>query len=113
MWRTLQRAGSRLVSTLGGNHDHRGENPSRDRQGADAGIMKPMLRKNPRAVTFARKGGNSHGPARATKRTPQDTSDRALISLLKRLKATSDPNEIRRLSDQIERVVFHKQFRNA
>jgi len=44
---------------------------------------------------------------------PIDTSDKALLSLLNRLKATVDPAEIRELSDQIERVVFHKQFRNA
>jgi hypothetical protein len=44
---------------------------------------------------------------------PIDTSDKALLSLLTRLKATVDPAEIRELSDQIERVVFHKQFRNA
>jgi hypothetical protein len=44
---------------------------------------------------------------------PIDTSDKALLNLLKRLKATVDPAEIRELSDQIERVVFHKQFRNA
>jgi len=42
-----------------------------------------------------------------------DTSDRALTMLLKRLRTTTDLAEIRRLSDQIERVVFNKQFRNA
>src|SRR6266540_1983842 len=42
-----------------------------------------------------------------------DTSDSALAVLLKRLKATVDPDEIRQLADQIERVVFHKQFANA
>jgi hypothetical protein len=42
-----------------------------------------------------------------------DTSDSALAALLKRLKATVDPDEIRRLCDQVERVVFHKQFENA
>jgi hypothetical protein len=42
-----------------------------------------------------------------------DTSDRVLADLLKRLKATADPNEIRQLSDQIERIIFHKQFTNA
>lgn len=42
-----------------------------------------------------------------------DTSDRALASLLKRLKTSVDPNEIRELSHQIEQVVFHKQFENA
>ena len=44
---------------------------------------------------------------------PVDTSDKALLNLLNRLKATVNPAEIRDLSDQIERVVFHKQFRNA
>src|SRR5258708_27686257 len=34
-----------------------------------------------------------------------DTSDSALAVLLKRLKATADPDEVRRLADQIERVV--------
>src|SRR6266542_3831286 len=42
-----------------------------------------------------------------------DASDHALLALLKRLKATNEPNEIRQLSDRIERVVFHKQYKNA
>jgi len=42
-----------------------------------------------------------------------DASDSALVKLLNRLRATVDPKEIRQLSDQIERVVFHKQFTNA
>jgi len=42
-----------------------------------------------------------------------DTSDYALLALLKRLKATNDPSEIRQLSDQLERVIFHKQFQNG
>ncbi|HXA49441.1 MAG TPA: hypothetical protein VNV86_04015 [Candidatus Acidoferrum sp.] len=42
-----------------------------------------------------------------------DTSDHAVLALLKRLKSTSDPKEVRRLSDQLERVIFHKQFQNA
>lgn len=42
-----------------------------------------------------------------------DTSDKALLNLLSRLKATVNPAEIRDLSDQIERVVFHKQIMNA
>ena len=44
---------------------------------------------------------------------PVDTSDEALAALLNRLKAAVDPNEIRQLSDQIKRVVFHKQFTDA
>jgi len=56
------------------------------------------------------KGGNN----RATPATAApDTSDHALLALLKRLKATNEPNEIRQLSDRIERVVFHKQYKNV
>jgi hypothetical protein len=42
-----------------------------------------------------------------------DTSDQVLAALLNRLKAAVDLAEIRQLSGQIERVVFHKQFTNA
>jgi hypothetical protein len=42
-----------------------------------------------------------------------DTSDGALLTLLSRLKVTADPAEIRKLSDEIERIVFHKQFTNG
>jgi len=42
-----------------------------------------------------------------------DSDDRMLISLLNRLKETIDPTEIRQLSDQIERVVFHKQVEDV
>jgi hypothetical protein len=42
-----------------------------------------------------------------------DTSDNAVMALLKRIKATSDQNEIRQLSDQLERVIFHKQYANT
>jgi len=45
--------------------------------------------------------------------TRVDTSDRALLALLKSIKATDNPAEIRRLADQLERVIFHKQFENA
>src|SRR5579871_5690776 len=41
---------------------------------------------------------------------PVDTSDEALSVLLGRLKGALDPDEIRQLSDEIERVMFHKQF---
>jgi hypothetical protein len=42
-----------------------------------------------------------------------DTSDKAVLTLLKRLKETDDQNEIRQLSDQLERVIFHKQYANT
>lgn len=42
-----------------------------------------------------------------------DESDARLIALLTRLRETTDLEEVHRLSLQIERVVFHKQFANA
>ncbi|MGB7759284.1 MAG: hypothetical protein WBL61_05615 [Bryobacteraceae bacterium] len=42
-----------------------------------------------------------------------DHSDEALLSLLKRIRATDNPAEFRRLSDKIARVIFHRQFENA
>jgi hypothetical protein len=42
-----------------------------------------------------------------------DTSDSAALALLKRIRETNDQNEIRELSDQLERVIFHKQYANA
>ncbi len=42
-----------------------------------------------------------------------DASDQALVVALNRLKETVDPAEIRQLSEQIERIVFHQQFKNA
>ena len=47
----------------------------------------------------------------ATPRT--DTSDEALLALLRRLRTTNDRSEIRQLSHQLERVIFHRQFENA
>lgn len=50
----------------------------------------------------------------ATKAAPtMDTSDGAVLARLKRIKATGNRNEIRRLSDQLERVIFHKQYVKA
>ncbi len=42
-----------------------------------------------------------------------NTSDHALLTLLKRLKETGDPTKIRRISNQLERLIFHKQFKNT
>ena len=42
-----------------------------------------------------------------------DTSDKAVLILLKRIREAKDQNEIRRLSDQLERVIFHKQYANV
>jgi len=52
-----------------------------------------------------------------TKSTPphpvRDTSDQALRTLLVRLRAATDLIEIRLLSEQIERLIFHTQFDNG
>jgi hypothetical protein len=42
-----------------------------------------------------------------------DSSDHALLDLLKRLKKAKNPAEVRRISGQLERVIFHKQYKNA
>jgi hypothetical protein len=42
-----------------------------------------------------------------------DTSDHAALMLLGRIRATNDPTEIRNLSDRLERVIFHKQYKSA
>jgi hypothetical protein len=42
-----------------------------------------------------------------------DHSDEALAAMLNRFKATDDPDEIRQLSDQIERIIFHRQPTDA
>jgi hypothetical protein len=56
----------------------------------------------------------NHKPVESTATAaPLDTSDEALAVILKRLKETDDPIEIRELSGQLERVIFHKQFENA
>jgi hypothetical protein len=100
-------------------------------------------KKDPAAVALGRKGGKKGGPARAAKLTPKqrsdsarkavqarwtkakegkdyivvkstmDTSDNAVLALLKRIKAANNQKEIRQLSDQLERVIFHKQYANA
>ena len=48
---------------------------------------------------------------KATDAAPANAaSDRALLDLLHQLKTTNDITKIRALSDQIERIVFHRQF---
>jgi hypothetical protein len=40
-------------------------------------------------------------------------SKQALHLCLKRLKNARDDNEVRRLAEELQRIVFHKQYRNA
>jgi hypothetical protein len=87
-----------------------------------------MARKNPATVVLGRKARKKGGRVRTAKLTREqrsksarqkeqvpslDNSDQALATLLDRLRASVDPAEIRQLSDQIERIVFHRQFANA
>lgn len=96
--------------------------------------------KNPAAVALGRKGGKKGGPARAAKLTPEqrsesarkavqarwaksneaapaatvsDTSKKALHLCLKRIKDAKNESEIRRLTEELQRIVFHRQYRNA
>ena len=45
--------------------------------------------------------------------TVVDTSKKALHLCLKRIKDAKDENEIRRLTEELQRIVFHRQYRNA
>ena len=102
--------------------------------------LKAEENKYPAAVALGRRGGKKGGPARAAKLTPQqrsesarkavqarwakakqaagaatsmvDTSDDTVLALLKRIKAANDPGEVRKLSDRLEQVIFHKQYAN-
>ena len=49
----------------------------------------------------------------ATSTAVVDSSNQALLRVLQSLKTESDPAEVRRLSDQLERIIFHKQYDNA
>jgi len=72
-----------------------------------------------RSAVQARSANADNGRSPKKKRTIKElgvaiaTSDRALAALLERLKGTVASDEIRSLSDQIERVIFHKQFANT
>ena len=91
-------------------------------------------KKNPAAVALGRKGGKKGGPARAAKLTPEqrsesarkavqarwskatpvlDTSKKALRLCLKRIKDAKNENELRRLTQELQRIVFHRQYQNA
>src|SRR5437762_11353381 len=95
-------------------------------------------KKNSAAVALGRKGGKKGGPARAAKLTPEqrsesarqavqarwakskkkgnsagDTSKKALHLCLKRIKGAKSETELRRLTEELQRIVFHKQYQNA
>lgn len=41
----------------------------------------------------------------------REASDRAVLLLLEQIKATNDQAKIRELTNELERVIFHKQYR--
>jgi hypothetical protein len=44
---------------------------------------------------------------------PVATSKKALHACLKRIKEAKNENDLRRLTEDLQRIVFHKQYRNA
>src|SRR6185312_10591031 len=96
--------------------------------------VKAAKKKNPAAVALGRKGGKKGGPARAAKLTPEqrsdsarkavtarwskakngggvtthvlDTSKKALHACLKRIKDARNEKELRRLTQELQRIVF-------
>jgi hypothetical protein len=96
-----------------------------------------MIQKNAAAVALGRKGGKKGGPARAAKLTPEqrsesarkavrarwakvapaapflDSSKKALHLCLKRIKTAKGENELRRLTEELQKILFHKQYQNA
>ena len=74
-------------------------------------LPRPYTSSVPSKITQIAAVGSKDGRKEVS--APVDTCGEALAALLNRLKAALDPDEIRQLSDQIERVVFHKQFTDA
>jgi hypothetical protein len=100
-------------------------------------------RKNPHAVALAKKGARKGGLTRAARMTAQqrsdsarravqarwakgdfvagttpagsalDTSRKGLHRCLDRLKNAKTEAELRRLTEELQRIVFHKQYENA
>ena len=77
--------------------------------------MAQHAKKNPAAVALGRTGGKKDGPARAAKGSDVaalvapvlDTSRKALHSCLKRIKDAQNENELHRLTEELQRIVFH------
>jgi hypothetical protein len=48
-----------------------------------------------------------------TAMSTMNISDKVVLSLLKRIRESNDQDEIRHLSDQLERAIFHRQYANT
>jgi hypothetical protein len=69
--------------------------------------------KDPAAVALGRKGGKKGGFARAASMTPKQRSESARKAVQARWAKAKDENELRRLTEELQRIVFHKQYLNA
>jgi hypothetical protein len=79
-----------------------------------------IKRKNPAAVALGRKGGKKGGPARAAKLTPEQRSESARRAVqarwgkgLSNQKQAESQSELRRLTEELQRIVFRRQYQNA
>jgi hypothetical protein len=91
-----------------------------------------VKQKNAATVTSGRKSVKRGGPKQQEQLSPKrgngissdsrasarassglSASKRALHLCLKRLKNAKDESEIRRLTEELQRIVFHRQYRNA
>jgi hypothetical protein len=57
----------------------------------------------------ARKQSGFHRVTELARSVPINTSDGAMLDILKRIRSAKSATEIRRLSRQLERVILHKQ----
>ena len=61
-----------------------------------------------------KKGSDDIGRSEAGAATPVlDTSKKALHLCLKRIKDAKNENQLRRLTEDLQRIVFHKQYENG
>ena len=78
--------------------------------------MAVTAKKDFAAADIASKSGKEvhHADVAATADSPiLDTSKKALHRCLQRIKAAKDEAEIGRLTEELQRILFHRQYRNA
>jgi hypothetical protein len=59
------------------------------------------------------KGSGNQGTKAKPAPAPVDTSKKALHLCLKRIKQAETQSELRRLTEELQRIVFHRQYQNA
>ena len=63
--------------------------------------------------TYGCESRKKKDPAAVAAASTMDTSDNDVLGLLKRIRETNDRDEIRDLFDQLERVIFHRQYASS